>query len=120
MKRCVNPVVKRILTSPAHGILSSGLALITVTGRHSGRSYTFPVGYRRDGDTVTIKVGAPGRKEWWRNLRTARRVRLRLRGVDHDGWAHATEHGSSRVLVTVELGHGGGTLAALGRQDHPH
>ena len=120
MKHFVNPVVKRILTSPVHVVLSSRLALITITGRHSGRRYTLPVGYRRAGDTVTIRVGAPERKQWWRNLRTGGSVRVRLRGVDHDGWAQATEDERSRISVTVQIGHhDGGAHGALGPREHP-
>jgi hypothetical protein len=53
--RTANPVVRLVLRSPLHGLLSSGL--ITVTGRRSGREFTFPVGYEQRGDSVRITVG---------------------------------------------------------------
>ena len=108
MKHFVNPAVKAILRSRAHRILSSRLALITFTGRRSGRRYTLPVSYRRTDGTVTIGVGAPERKQWWRNLRAGGSVRLRLQGVEHDGWARAAGDERSQVVVTVELSHGSG------------
>ena len=55
--RTANPVVRAVLSSPFHPLLSRNLALITVTGRRTGRRYTFPVGYRQDGDRVLINVG---------------------------------------------------------------
>jgi hypothetical protein len=104
VNRFVNPMVRWILRSPIHGILSSRLALITVTGRRSGHVYTMPVGYRQGRETVTINVGAPDRKQWWRNLRDGGPVRLRLQGEDRDGWATVTGDQDSGVVVAVDLG----------------
>ena len=99
--RTGNPPVKLILGSPLHPLLSGQLAVITVTGRRTGRRYSFPVGYRQQGDRVTIGVGWPERKHWWRNLRDGGPVRLRLRGVERTG--HATARGNERTGVTVEV-----------------
>ena len=63
----VNPVIVGILRSPLHGLMSSGLLLLTVTGRRTGRRYTIPVGYQRDGDRLVILVSKARRKNWWRN-----------------------------------------------------
>src|SRR3954454_18607682 len=79
--RVGNPGVRLLLRSPLHPLVSGRLALITVTGRKSGRSYTIPVAYERSGEVVTIGVGWPERKHWWRNLRgDGAPVTLRLRG----------------------------------------
>jgi deazaflavin-dependent oxidoreductase (nitroreductase family) len=99
--RTANPVVGAVLSSPLHPLLSGGLALITVTGRRSGRRYTFPVGYRQDGDRVTITVGWPERKQWWRNLREGGPVEMRIRGRRRAGRAQA--HGDERTGVKVEV-----------------
>lgn len=99
--RTANPVVKVILSSPLHPLLSRGLALITVTGSRSGRRYTFPVGYRQEGDRVTVNVGWPERKRWWRNLRYGGTVEMRIRGHRHSGQAQS--HGDERAGVTVEV-----------------
>jgi hypothetical protein len=74
---------------------------MSVTGRRSGRVYTFPVGYEQEGDRVTITVGWPERKRWWRNLRGGAPVRIRLRGRERSG--HAEAHGDERRGVTVEV-----------------
>ena len=99
--RTANPVVSAVLSSPLHPLLSRSLALITITGRHSGRRYTFPVGYRQNGDRVLINVGWPERKQWWRNLRDAGRVEMRIRGTRRKGQALA--RGDERTGVTVEV-----------------
>lgn len=99
--RTANPVVKAVLSSPLHPLLSRNLALITITGRHSGRRYTFPVGYHQDGSSVLINVGWPERKHWWRNLGDARRVEMRIQGKLRTGRALA--RGDERTGVTVEV-----------------
>jgi deazaflavin-dependent oxidoreductase (nitroreductase family) len=101
LNRTGNVIVRALLRSPLHRLVSSGLALITVTGRRTGRAYTFPVGYTQDGDRVTIVVGWPERKVWWRNLRDGGRVSLRLRGVERTG--HAQAYGNEREGVKVEV-----------------
>jgi hypothetical protein len=62
-------LIKGLLRSPLHRLASGYLALITVTGRRSGREYTFPVGYSERNGRVVIGVGWPERKSWLRNLR---------------------------------------------------
>lgn len=103
MNRTVNPIVRAILRSPAHGVLSRRIALLTITGRTSGRRLTFPVMYRQDGAHVTVNVGAPDRKRWWRNLRDGAAVELRLRGVQRAGIARARRSTDDSVIVDVEL-----------------
>jgi hypothetical protein len=103
VNRTVNRAVAALLRSPLHPVASGQLALITVTGRRSGRQYTFPVGYRRSGERVTIAVGWPARKRWWRNLRDGAPVRLRLNGVDRTGVGTARGDERSGVSVEVEL-----------------
>ncbi len=68
------------------------------------REYTFPVAYTRDGDVVTIEVGWPERKRWWRNLRGAGApVAVRIAGEARTGHALASGDERSGVEVKVEL-----------------
>jgi F420H(2)-dependent quinone reductase len=99
--RTANPIVKAVLSSPLHPLLSRGLALITVTGRRTGRRYTFPVGDQQDGDRVTVNVGWSERKSWWRNLRQRGQVQMQIRGHRRTGSAWA--FGDERSGVTVEV-----------------
>jgi hypothetical protein len=110
LNRTGTPLVRLVLRSPLHPLLSGRLALITVTGRRTGRTYTIPVGYRREGATVTITVGAPERKRWWRNLTNPAQVRIRLRGTELSarGEARHTEEGGIEVIVDLAAPSGGG------------
>ncbi len=83
----LNPLVGAILRSPLHFLVSPGLLLLTVTGRRTGRVYSIPVGYQRDGDEVVIMVSEARRKQWWRNFREPGAVALRLRGRERRGRA---------------------------------
>jgi hypothetical protein len=69
MNKFVNPLVRLILRSPLHGLMDGSLLLIIYRGRKSGKDYTLPVQYARDGSTIYIVPGMPEKKTWWRNLR---------------------------------------------------
>jgi hypothetical protein len=101
MNASVNRVVRVILRSRWHRLLSGRLLLITVTGRRTGREHTLPVGYTETGAGVRIGVAAPERKRWWRNLVGGAPVRVRLRGEDRGG--HAVAHGDEASGVAVEV-----------------
>jgi deazaflavin-dependent oxidoreductase (nitroreductase family) len=62
---------------------------ITVTGTRTGRDYTFPVQYAREGDTIWVLPGHPETKTWWRNLRAGAPVHLHVEGADVVGTAVA-------------------------------
>lgn len=82
----VNPLIKAVLSSRFHGLLSDALLLITFTGRKSGREYTTPVGYEeRDG---VLYITSQTDRVWWKNLRGGADVTVRLRGERRHG--HAT------------------------------
>src|SRR3954470_16335187 len=102
VNRVVNPGLRLLLKGPLHHPLSGTTALITVTGQKTGREFTIPVAYRRDGETVTIEVGWPERKRWWRNLREpGAPVGIRIGGRDYTG--HAVARGDEEQGVTVEV-----------------
>ena len=104
MNRTVNPVLRAILRSPLHRLASGRFALITYTGRESGREYTIPTFYRDKGDEVTIAVGWPDRKVWWRNLTgSGAPVRLMIRGEEVRGHAVATRDSDRDALIRVEV-----------------
>jgi hypothetical protein len=104
MNRTVNPALRMVLRSPAHRLASGRFALITYMGRRSGREYTIPVLYRDKGDEVTIAVGWPDRKVWWRNLTgEGGPVRLVVRGEELRGHAVATREAGRDALVRVRV-----------------
>lgn len=62
--KVVNPVLRTLLRSPLHRVVSTGLMLLHVKGRKSGRVYVVPVGrHVYEGQLVASAGGA-----WRRNL----------------------------------------------------
>jgi hypothetical protein len=74
--RSVNPFVAAILQSPLGRMLSGRLLLLTYAGRTSGRRYTVPLGYTREGDELVIFSS----HKWQRSLRGGAQVSVYLRG----------------------------------------
>lgn len=83
MQRPLNALMRLILRSPAHGMMSDRLLTITVTGRKTGNTYKIPVAYIEHEGALLVGTSAT----WKRNLRADTPVRLRLRGRDR--LAHA-------------------------------
>ncbi len=75
-----NPLTKRLLDSRFAGPMAKALLLLRYRGRKSGRTFTTPVGYVRDGDRI-VMVTSPTYR-WWPNLVGGADVELRL----PDGW----------------------------------
>src|SRR4029077_13664783 len=90
VNKAINPLVRGLLRSPAHGLVSSHLALLTVTGRRSGRTFTFPVGYHREGESAPIGVDWPDRKHGWRILLESAPLEIWLAGVRRTGTGQAS------------------------------
>lgn len=65
-QKLYNPLVIWLLRSPMHSLADKQTMVITVTGRKSGRRYTFPVSYVRDGETLLIISQRD--HTWWKNL----------------------------------------------------
>jgi F420H(2)-dependent quinone reductase len=101
--RTGNRLVRGLVGSPLHPLVSRRLTLVTVTGRRSGKQYTLPVEYKLDGDRVTIPVLWPERKTWWRNLLEGAPVKLLLRGKERSGAARAEVAADGKVAVHVTL-----------------
>lgn len=73
-----NSIVKVMINSPLHFLLGPNIALITFTGRRSGKLISTPINVTRDG---TIYIATSTRKRtWWRNLRGGASAELRVAG----------------------------------------
>jgi hypothetical protein len=102
--RTVNHAVKAILRSPAHGVLSDRLLVMTVTGRRTGKQRSFPVAYREEAaDQLRIHIDWPEKKVWWRNLKSPAPVSVRLRGVQRSGVGEAQGDPKADLWVAVKL-----------------
>jgi deazaflavin-dependent oxidoreductase (nitroreductase family) len=72
-----NDFMSWVLRSPFHSMLSDGMMLLTVTGRKTGKQYTLPVGYYREGEYLWVITSRDRR--WWRNLQGGAIVDLLLK-----------------------------------------
>ena len=77
LSRRSSPVVSWALSGKAHFLMSRQLLLVRFIGRKTGRSYTTPVSYVRNGNELLI----PGGGGWWKNLRNDP-VSIRLQGSE--------------------------------------
>src|SRR5215213_1728507 len=75
-----NPLVNALLRSSLHGFMGRSTLLFTYTGRKSGKAYTTPVNYLRDGDTLLVVSSCE--HIWWKNLRAGAPVAVRVRGYN--------------------------------------
>jgi hypothetical protein len=82
MFRVLNPVIKALLGSPLHGLISHELMVLSFTGRKSGKQYAVAVGYLQKDNRLYFSCLAG----WWQNLPGAP-VAVRLRGQDRHGAA---------------------------------
>jgi len=87
-----NPILRVVLRSPIHRLVSGTLVLLSYEGRQSGRRFTTPVAYERDGTDVVVTTFRD-EAVWWRNFRDGHPATLWLRGepVDATGRASTDE-----------------------------
>jgi len=62
----LNPVVRGLLQSPMHGIASANLCVFSYRGRRSGRNFTTPLSFMREGSVVRLLSSQNTR--WWNNF----------------------------------------------------
>lgn len=79
----INKIMTAMLRSPVHGVVSKSIMLITFTGRKSGKTYTTPISYSREGDLVTAFTHA----KWARNLVGGAPVTLTIKNKAYQGQA---------------------------------
>lgn len=83
MYRIVNPLMKLVLHSPLHGSISQELMILKFTGRKSGKQFSTPVGYARQGNTVLVFTHS----SWWKNFIGGAPVTVYMQGKDIPGTA---------------------------------
>lgn len=93
----VNSMMRGILCSPLHSMVSDKILLITFTGRKSGKEYSTPVSYtRHDGELLVFTHG-----KWWWNLRGGAPVKVRVQGKELQG--HAMPVDTDIAAITAGL-----------------
>jgi deazaflavin-dependent oxidoreductase (nitroreductase family) len=84
-----NPIMRGLLNSPLHFMVSNNMMLMTYTGRKSGKSYTTPMNYLAiNGAIYTTSYRE---RVWWRNLRDGAEVTLHLKGEEVPARAETIE-----------------------------
>jgi deazaflavin-dependent oxidoreductase (nitroreductase family) len=83
------------------GGMSSVIMVITTTGRKSGKQFSTPVGYIRDGeDFVSLNPG--GTSNWYRNVLANPDVTLNVKGQDyHARGTHITDQQEKERLFEI-------------------
>jgi len=82
-----NTIAMSILRSPLHGLLSHNTLLLSFQGRKSGKTYTIPLRYAQEGDTLLCFTRRGN--TWWKNLRGGTPVTVDLKGRSLPGTASA-------------------------------
>jgi hypothetical protein len=77
-QKLYNPPVLWLLRSPLHRLADKQTIAITVTGRRSGKRYTFPVSYIQDRETLLVI--SQKERAWWKDLRNGAPVTVLLQG----------------------------------------
>ncbi|WP_411968305.1 hypothetical protein [Haloferax sp. YSSS75] len=99
-QRFANPFLRWLLTSPFHRLASRWFVLVSYVGPKSGRRYTFPVAYARDGmDLVVVTPKADS--NWWKNFRSPTTCRLWYRGARRAAVGDVAEDESARQLLST-------------------
>jgi deazaflavin-dependent oxidoreductase (nitroreductase family) len=81
-----NDFVTFMLRTPLHVFLGNTM-LITVTGCKTGRKYSTPVGFYREGDVLWVISSRD--RTWWRNVKNGANVSLLLKGKNVEAFAKA-------------------------------
>jgi deazaflavin-dependent oxidoreductase (nitroreductase family) len=93
----VNSMMRFMLRSPLHPVVSKSILLITFQGRKSGKLYTTPLSYSEEGPYVYAFTHA----KWWKNLQGGAPVKLFIRGREFS--AIATTVSDDRQAITDGL-----------------
>ena len=78
-----------LLRAQVSRLVDRSLVLLSVTGRRSGRVYTFPVQYAPARRCAVDLRRRWCRETWWRNLTSRTPVQVLLRRAVHEGMAQA-------------------------------
>ena len=81
--RLLNPVMKGILKSPLHTVISDKILIFSFKGRITGIDYSTPVSYYQENSTILCFTHAA----WWKNFVDDAPVRLWIRGTEFQGVA---------------------------------
>ena len=97
--RLGNPVVRAVLGSRGHRLLSGRLLVLDYRGRRTARRYRIPLRYAETGTGELVAVAVrPERKQWWRSFAEPAAASVLLRGTTVDV-VGALASGAARASV---------------------
>ena len=108
----LNPVVKCLLRSPLHGLMSRNTMIVRYTGRRSGKTFEIPISYAVIDGALVGFTAREGR--WWRNFEQGGSAQLLVAGSWRDATAEALETGDTGVQTLLA-----GFLRAVPRDAAP-
>lgn len=120
--KIVNPVVKALLQSPLHGLMSHNTVLLKFRGRKTGRELSTPVSYRLSGNELQCFTSYP----WVKNLQNGEAIELVLQGRLRRGKPTLTVDDPGRIATALsrfllavprDAPHAGVALDANGQPD---
>jgi hypothetical protein len=95
----VNLVVRVLLASPLHFLMSGSVMVMFYTGKKSGRNFSTPVRYLQTGDAVRCFTSCD--TQWWRNFQEPTEVSLLIGG--HRASYRATAQRLEPAVTRVKL-----------------
>jgi hypothetical protein len=102
--RLANPLVRAVLESRAHALLSGQLLVLAYRGRRSGRAYRIPLRYARVSARGVAAIAVePAGKDWWRSFEAPHPATLVLRGECVDATGTLAE-GDERLQALAAYG----------------
>lgn len=87
--KILNPIIKSILKSPFHSLISDHSLVIRYMGSESGKEHSFPAYYQQVGNS--LQVLAEKSEDWWRSLKNGANVKVLVKGSELRGWAEAIQ-----------------------------
>ena len=92
--RVLNPIMKGMLGSPFHSVISKQIMIITFTGRKSGQIYSTPVSYYQEDGSVYCFTHAG----WWKNFDGGAEVHTLIRGQEFTGTAVSIRDNPEKMI----------------------
>lgn len=89
-----NRIMTWVLRSPLHRVVSGSILTLTFTGRKSGKVYTTPLSYTRQGEQIIVFTHSG----WWKNLQGGAPVTVRVQGQAVHGQAEALAGDPATIL----------------------
>lgn len=100
--RWLNSLMTVMLQTPGlQKAVGRSTALLTFEGRNTGRTYVTPISYVRAGSEIYLT--GHHQREWWRNLESNPRVRIRLGGREYSGTARVDFDNDEALAVLIHF-----------------